>query len=248
MTGLSFLARFTRWLRPSLSAYNCALTPAGTLAGPPRRKPENSVNIQLKQRLVGAVVLVSLAVIIIPMLLPGEGSYTRQQPVSTIPAEPDYRFAPLPEPPPAPPVAQAPPVPVEALPAPVVEEPAKPETPAVTGEKSATRPIAEPVTKPDLPVDAATPKQSAVSKAGDGQATGWVVQVGSFSNARNARALRDRLRTQGRAAFVEAVKDTHGKPVYRVRVGPELRRDLAEKLQQRLARDAGLKGIVLRYP
>jgi len=206
------------------------------------------VNIQLKQRLVGAVVLISLAVIIIPMLLPGEGSYTRQQPASTIPAEPDYRFAPLPEAPPAPPVAQAPPVPLEALPAPEAEEVAPVKAPAQSAEKPASKPVAEPVIKPDLPVDAATPKHSAVSKEGDGQATAWVVQVGSFSSAKNARALRDKLRKMGHASFVEAVKDKSGKTVYRVRVGPEVRRDLAEKLQQRLARDAKLKGIVLRYP
>lgn len=208
------------------------------------------MNIQLKQRLVGAVVLVSLAVIIIPMLLPGEGSYTRQQPVSTIPAEPDYRFAPLPEPPPAPPVAQAPPVPVEALPAPEAEKAPSPVTPAeAPADKAvAAKPATKPVIKPDLPVDAATPKHSAVTKEGDGQATAWVVQVGSFSSARNAHALRDKLRKLGHASFVEAVKDKQGKTVYRVRVGPEVRRDLAEKLQQRLARDAKLKGIVLRYP
>lgn len=216
--------------------------------GTARRNPEISVNIQLKQRLVGAVVLVSLAVIIIPMLLPGEGSYTRQQPASTIPAEPDYRFAPLPEAPPAPPVAQAPPVPVEALPAPEEEKPAPQALPAKSAEKPAAKPAAEPVAKPDLPIDAATPKHSAVSKAGDGQATAWVVQVGSFSSARNARALRDKLRKMGHSTFVEAVKDSSGKTVYRVRVGPEVRRDLAEKLQQRLAREASLKGIVLRYP
>ena len=198
------------------------------------------MNIQLKQRLVGAVVLVSLAVIIIPMLLPGEGSYTRQQQGSAIPAEPDYRFSPLPEPPPAPPVAKAPPVPVEDLVTPDTAEPATKKTP--------TKAVKKPVTKPDLPIDAATPKESSVSKKGDGQATAWVVQVGSFSSAKNARALRDKLRKMGHATFVEAVKDKAGKSVYRVRVGPEVRRDLAEKVLQQLARDAKLKGIVLRYP
>ncbi|HEB91897.1 MAG TPA: sporulation protein [Gammaproteobacteria bacterium] len=198
------------------------------------------MNIQLKQRLVGAVVLVSLAVIIIPMLLPGEGGYTRPQQGSAIPTEPDYRFAPLPEPPPAPLVAQAPPVPVETLPEPEVVEPAAKKTLPKATKKTDIQ--------PDLPIDAATPKESAVSKAGDGQATAWVVQVGSFSSAKNAHALRDKLRKLGHATFVEAVKDEAGKSVYRVRVGPEVRRDLAEKLQQQLVRDAKLKGIVLRYP
>jgi len=192
------------------------------------------VNIQLKQRLVGAVVLVSLAVILIPMLLPGEGRLGQTPQGSSIPAEPDYRFTPLPEAPPAPPLAEAPPVPQETLPQPAKKPP-----------KAAAAKID---TRPDLPLDAATPKQKPVAASKDGPATGWVVQVGSFSRAPNAHALRDKLRKQGHAAFVEAVKDKSGKPVFRVRVGPEVRRDLAEELQQRLARDAGLKGIVLRYP
>ncbi|MCF6211523.1 MAG: SPOR domain-containing protein [Gammaproteobacteria bacterium] len=203
------------------------------------------MNIQLKQRLVGAVVLVSLAIIIIPMLLPGEGSYTRPQQGSAIPAEPDYRFAPLPEPPPVPSVAEAPPVPMEALQeldvlgSDVVESAAK---------KTPSKVVEKPDIKPDLPIDAATPKESSISKAGDGQATAWVVQVGSFSSAKNAHALRDKLRKLGHATFVEVVKGKAEKSVYRVRVGPEVRRDLAEKLQQQLGRDAKLKGIVLRYP
>ncbi len=202
------------------------------------------MNIQLKQRLVGAVVLVSLAVIIIPMLLPGEGGYTRPQQGSAIPSEPDYRFAPLPASPPAPPVAQAPPLPMETLPEPEMEKPEV--APAV--KKTVPKATEKTDIQPDLPIDAATPKARAVDKADDGQATAWVVQVGSFSSAKNAHALRDKLRKLGHATFVEAVKDKAGKSVYRVRVGPEVRRELAEKLQQRLVRDAKLEGIVLRYP
>ena len=37
-------------------------------------------------------------------------------------------------------------------------------------------------------------------------------------------------------------------PVYRVRVGPEVSRDSAERLRQQLATAAGLKGLVQAYP
>ncbi len=203
------------------------------------------MNIQLKQRLVGAVVLVSLAVIVIPMLLPGEGEMTTSQRGSLIPKAPDYRFAPVPESPVAPHLAAAPPVPDETPP--VAEEP-QPSVKKASSAKPPIKPPGKPVSKADLPIDAATPKHSNVSKKGDGQATAWVVQVGSFSHRKNAHVLRDKLRKQGFASFVEAVQDKCGKPVYRVRVGPEVRRDLADKLQQLLVRDAKLKGIVLRYP
>lgn len=207
------------------------------------------MNIQLKQRLVGALVLVSLAVVAIPMLLPGEGERAASLRGSSIPAEPDYRFAPLEAAPPAPPLAEAPPVPMEQ---PSELEAAKPAGKSKSAQnhppEASAKPSSKPSIKPDLPIDAATSRKHAVSKKDDGQAMAWVVQVGSFSRAENAKALRDKLRKQGFTSFVEAVKDKSGKLVYRVRAGPEVRRDLADKLQQRLVRDAGLTGIVLRYP
>ena len=202
------------------------------------------MNIQLKQRLVGALVLVSLAVVAIPMLLPGEGEMAKSSRGSSIPAEPDYRFVPLEDAPPAPTLAESPPVPME-----LPSEPAGKAKAAQNAAKShAPKASAKLSTKPDLPIDAVTPKKPAAGKKDDGQVTAWVVQVGSFSRAKNAQALRDKLRKQGFASFVEAVKEKSGKSVYRVRVGPEVRRDLADKLQQQLVSDAGLTGIVLRYP
>jgi DedD protein len=79
------------------------------------------------------------------------------------------------------------------------------------------------------------------------KASGWVVQVGSFSSSNNARALRDKLRKQGHASFVESVKGNSG-TVYRVRVGPEVSRDSAERLRKQLKEVAGLKGLVQTYP
>lgn len=208
------------------------------------------MNIQLKQRLVGAVVLVSLAVIIIPLLLPGEDDMATSQRGSLIPATPDYRFAPIAASPTAPALAAGPPVPLEPVPEPIESTATNASGPH---KKTQARPATKTAkttktTKADLPIDAAMPNNGSVSKKGDGQATAWVVQVGSFSRRKNAHALRNKLSQQGFTSFVEAVKDKSGQPVYRVRVGPEVRRDLADKLQQLLERDAQLTGIVLRYP
>ncbi len=206
------------------------------------------MNIQFKQRLVGAIVLISLAVIIVPLLLPGEGSLQKAPPGSRLPPAPEYRFAPLKSPPPAPMPIPAP-RPLEAPPA----------------EPSAGGETALPV--PDLPVDTATPTEAEAEPpvpsraAGQAQAkskdkaktdtatpAGWVVQVASFSRRDNALALRDRLRQHGHPCFVEAVKDAKGQTVYRVRVGPLLSRGEAETLQRRLVEEVDLKGLVLRYP
>jgi DedD protein len=75
----------------------------------------------------------------------------------------------------------------------------------------------------------------------------WVVQLASLSRESNAVALRDRLRKAGFTAFVERVR-VNGKPVFRVRVGPELDRDRAEALRRRLQQTRNLRGIVLVYP
>jgi len=181
------------------------------------------VNIQLKQRLVGAVVLVSLGVIFIPMILPGDGDLSAPTLGDKAPPAPDYRFSPLPEPPAAPALDAA---------APVVEAPAQ------------EAPIEASI---DALVAKAVPEQAPPAEIKpDNQAKAWVVQVGSFSSDGNANALRDKLRKQGFVSFVEAIKGDNAVS-YRVRVGPELSREKAEQLQQRLKAATKLNGIVLSY-
>jgi len=185
------------------------------------------------------VVLVALAVIFIPILLPGKGNSGGGIEGSNIPPEPDFRFPPVPVAPAAPPVAAAPAVPVgddDTATLPVV-----PDKPAPV-KKRESKPRAKPISVPVAKVAPASAKL-----AEPGQVRGWVVQVGSFSARNNARALRDKLRKQGHASFVESVKGTSGR-VYRVRVGPELSKSAADKLRQRLDKELGLKGLVQAYP
>jgi len=198
------------------------------------------------------VVLVALAVIFIPMLLPGEGNPGGSIDSSNIPPEPDFRFPPVPVAPKAPPMATVPAVPLGDDGA-VVESPAVPSEPA-PAKKAANKPPTPPTTKPPVKT-AVKPASPAVAKTvptrvkpvASGQVSAWVVQVGSFSARANARALRDKLRKQGHASFVESIKGASGR-VYRVRVGPELTRSAADKLRQRLAKKEGLKGLVQAYP
>ena len=75
---------------------------------------------------------------------------------------------------------------------------------------------------------------------------GWVVQLGSFSNERNALGLRDRLVKKGYPAFVET-STSDGKRVSRVFVGPEKTRDEAKARLPVLLEETRLKGIVTRY-
>lgn len=76
---------------------------------------------------------------------------------------------------------------------------------------------------------------------------GWVVQVGSFTDPRNAARLQQQLREAGFAAFTESVA-ADGRTWRRVRVGPELSRADAERLQAQLASDFGIDGLIRKHP
>jgi DedD protein len=212
----------------------------------------------LKQRLVGAVVLVALAVIFIPMLLEG--------PDRTMVPE----MEPLPEP-----VGEVPGRPLSSFPAPD-EIPPQPEQSVImedaeTGvtEDMQEQPLelpsadaaSEPRGEPVAPTAVAEEEQTPVSeppviapqavseKAAEaaGPLSGWVVQVGSFSNQANAVGLRDKLRAGGFTTQVEKV--TVDRAVhYRVRVGPFLERGEADRVREKIAGSFELKGRVMSYP
>lgn len=76
---------------------------------------------------------------------------------------------------------------------------------------------------------------------------GYVVQLGSFSIERNATQLRDKLRKAGHASFVEKYT-RNSKTSYRVRVGPELTRELAEQLKATLKEQTKINGFIVKYP
>ncbi len=199
------------------------------------------MDVLLKQRLVGAIVLVALGVIFVPMILEGpnrtlvpemEALPEPQEPVASapleafpvpgaIPAEPEVSVIqadtrPAAEPEKPPPVSQAPVPPEPVKPAPVPEPPAA--APAVQAK----------TTKP-------------------GPLGSWVVQAGSFSTEKNALRLRDRLRKSGFTTQVEKAW-VDGKAHYRVRVGPFLEKADAEQQRQQIQERLSLRGRVLSYP
>ncbi len=87
----------------------------------------------------------------------------------------------------------------------------------------------------------------AKSKQSDKALSAWVVQAGSFSDVKNANQLRDKLRKAGYPAFVEAV-DGKQKSMFRVRVGPELDRNRAQRYLKKLNEMFAIEGLVVAYP
>jgi DedD protein len=198
------------------------------------------MNQLLKQRLVGAVVLVSLAVIFIPIILEG----------------PDDEWSPrtqgMPEPPQIAYQAEGDvelPLPAEEPPEDMAPEPvsataeSQPPPPVDAGTPAAIKPSsgAEPAATapaPAQPVRESPPPAPAAS--GD-----WAIQVGRFSQRLNAQGLRDRLKKAGYAAFLREDKTDSGQS-WRVLVGPLKTRGDAEKIRDELASKRQLKGFVIQ--
>lgn len=134
-------------------------------------------------------------------------------------------------------------VPLAATAPPAVTTQALPESakPAQAPPAAAPKPAAvtpkpaEPVAKP-----VETPKPAASN-------VGFAVQLGAFSKADDANALRDKLRAGGFSAFVEQVKTDKG-TLSRVRVGPVASRADADRLKAQVAAKMGINGMVRPHP
>lgn len=197
----------------------------------------------LQARLIGATVLVTLAVLLIPELLSGrktvepavdEGAAARGsrtftielggsggQPVASAPAA-------------APSVAPA----TRSSAAPAVD-PTPPGATAAAATKADVPAVAEPAVPAGSPSPVASgaaaavpPRQPAAPAAAS--VGGWVVQVGAFGSADAARRMVDELAGAGYAAQVAPVTRA-GKTLHRVRVGPAGERPAAQQLAERLA-------------
>ena len=200
----------------------------------------------LKQRLIGAIVLISLAVIFIPMILegPDDKLSPRTQdmpPPPTIDYQTEVEL-------PVPAEPAEPTVPTEAPAASVTEQEASaiPEPSVTEPEPPATQ--AEPVKAAVVPPAVVKPQPETPPKAAPAPASpggGWIVQAGSFSQQPNARSLRDRLKKSGYQAFLQDVKSADGH-AYRVLIGPMKDRGAADKLRDKLAREQKLKAMVLQ--
>ena len=79
----------------------------------------------------------------------------------------------------------------------------------------------------------------------------WVVQLASFKNHRNAKALVSNLQDKAFHAFSRTVKNQPKNPskapVTRVYVGPELELEKAKALVRTLNNELGLKGMLVSF-
>jgi len=206
-----------------------------------------------KQRMVGALVLVALAVIFLPMLFSRQDE--QRQVVVEAPAAPQAPVVPqvqvepvvVPEPQALPqePVPtdeelaeqQAPSMPVQPS-VPVVKP--VPAAPAVAAKPAAPAPAPKPV----VPQPAAPGKPDVGQSRIDpnGLPISWSVQLASLANRESAESLQKTLRSQGYNAYIRSADGKN-----RVFVGPLIERAEADRLRDLLGRQQNLKGFVVRF-
>lgn len=179
------------------------------------------MDLALKQRLIGAAVLVALAVIVLPMLIEGPAP------------EPGVDQVPLDMP-----AAPERPVQVQELPLSLPPDSAQPgavedtdpdriatveadAAPRVDALESAA-PEQAPAAAVSQPPATAEPEVPAAQAGGD-----YVVNLGSYRDAANARGLLEAFKTAGLPAYDEAI-ELDGQSATRLRLGPYASRAEAE--------------------
>jgi cell division septation protein DedD len=204
---------------------------------------------QLKQRLIGAAVLVALAVIFLPMLLKGpdvKEPDAAQVPLS-MPATPGGEYEthelPLTEPAggaPAGGVLGMTPAEPEALPTPEAAAPA----PAASASVAAVAPAAVASVAKAAPAPAPMPVEPPPAEPAAVAAGKYMVNIGTFSNLANANALVTKLRAQKLPVVADKVTLAGGSAM-RVRVGPYADRATAEAARLRAEETTGAAGKVV---
>ena len=181
---------------------------------------------RLKQRLVGAAVLVALAVIFVPILLDVRPDPDPPDIGARLPEADEAGF-------------RSGIVPLDEPATPILDEAARMGEGAgaggrgEAGEEAALAAVPPPAGPADGRAD-----------AGDAPSA-WAVQLGSFSRRENAFVLQNRLLVRGYAAFTESAMGGEG-AITRVLVGPETERERAQSIARTLARELGLEGLVVR--
>ncbi|MEX5589452.1 SPOR domain-containing protein [Pseudomonas urmiensis] len=215
----------------------------------------------MKQRMVGALVLVALAVIFLPMLFTREDEMRQVQvdapQAPAMPSLPQVQVETIqvPERQPVTDMSEQPPVIVDESTAPA-STPSQPIAPVPSAAPQAQAPAVKPVAPaPAAKVEtrpAATPAPAPAASAAkpvapskidaNGLPVSWSIQLASLSNRTGADNLQKTLRSQGYNAYIRSADGMN-----RVYVGPLIERAEAERLRDVINRQHKLKGFVVRF-
>ena len=182
------------------------------------------MNDGLKQRIIGALVLIALCVIFIPVIFDEE---------RIVPVDRKTQI------PPAPLIS-----PIPLPPAPERPEPKDPiVSKAIDGQFEIEDPksIPVPLATPATPSPRPQKKESTTSLA-----KGWVLQVGSFNSEKRAVKLRDELIDDGYQSFIRSVSTESGE-WSRLFVGPTINKDDVYRAKTAIDEKYQVQSIILRF-
>ncbi|BCO19631.1 cell division protein DedD [Alteromonas sp. KC3] len=195
----------------------------------------------LKNRLVGTIIVVALAVIFLPDFLDGK-KQTNREPFVSVPANPPKKPIVEPEPFPSERVAKAAVPAVEIEDEPALDDVLTSKTPKETSvEDTSTAAVAQREEKDDL---ASQTVVEAKSEAADD--AGWVIQLGSFRHEKNVKVLLAKLEKAGYRAFSRKIQTSSG-PLNKVFIGPDLEKQKLDAALPHLKELTGLKGKVTTF-
>jgi DedD protein len=195
----------------------------------------------LKERIIGAIVLVVFAVLVVPVFLdgssdeqetkseavtlPGQNSQERKQ--QTIVLDRD----------------RSEPVPASRTPSQANTDTSPQQADSTTTKPPVQQPVAVVEKDESEPAAAAPATETPAATSTTGM---WAVQLGSFSSQENAERLAASLRDQGYAAFLSQLQTASG-ALHRVRIGPQKDRESAEEIAAQLGK-SGHAGQVVPHP
>jgi DedD protein len=190
----------------------------------------------IKNRLVGIIVVFALAVIFLPMILDGSGMRKEKfeivippPPVVDTNAQFDSKIIEL--------NARADAIP--ELEQRFVDE--------VSSENQVKRTAVSAETPAKQGNEAESAAAPAVAEPARVGGTSWVLQVGSFQDRNKALIQRDTLRKSNIAAVFIEQFNVNNKPSYRVRLGPFVNREQTQVAQNKIKAKHDIDGIIMKY-
>jgi len=198
----------------------------------------NTLKRRSRRRLVGAVALVLLAVIVLPMVFDTEPRQTEPSVSVRIPPEDDAKFTPKPAEPARAPASETPPPSAQPTPAP---RPAKP-SPAQTQAKVETAPKRAEA-KPAPGGESSERARAEAALRG----VEYVVPVIALANLDKVKEQTARLAAAKLPYYTEPVATAQG-AVTRIRAGPFADRAAAEKAAEKLRGMGFNPGKVVEKP
>lgn len=204
-----------------------------------------------KQRMVGALILLALLFIFLPLIFHNAHPLSERQSFS-MPAKPSISES-MSAPNPVPATIELSPstevAPTLTPSAPdALESPSAPKdeaSPSMPSQISQKNPIVTTTSHTQAPQKKPIAMQSIDQALANPEA--WSVQVATFNNIDNANKLIEQLRAEGLDAYTHPMLDAKGNRLLRVYVGPEVQKKKADELRDQIQQRFHLNAVVRKY-